>query len=278
LDMDFIKENWKESCNESFVSGGALWDSRSSTFGTTPVPDPATDVFAGLLEEVCGLDPDSTECLDIGCGAGQYSVFLAGRSRRVVGVDVSPGMISRAERLASDNGIPNARFRVADWLRDPPEAGDGQVYDVVIARMTPAVSSYGSFSKMVSSCRGHGFLTKYLRRDDIRSRVYGMMGPVPVDQKDDVSFAVNMLWNMGYDPQLRYERRRHRSEHDAGALISAYMLEAESVGSDPETAASIRSFLESLSEGGVIEEDYRADLVTVYWEGRIPDVFPTRAR
>jgi SAM-dependent methyltransferase len=65
------------------------------------------------------------EALDVGCGEGLLVRRLAGRARRVTGIDRSAEMIERArERRANGNTI----FIEADFLRHPlPEAA----YDLV---------------------------------------------------------------------------------------------------------------------------------------------------
>lgn len=56
-------------------------------------------------------------CLDIGCGRGAVTLPLAaavGPSGSVHGVDVSPGMLEEARRLASQAGLGNVTLDVAD--------------------------------------------------------------------------------------------------------------------------------------------------------------------
>jgi SAM-dependent methyltransferase len=69
--------------------------------GLTPWLRAALSAFA---EEVRGLGP----VLDVGCGPGTVSAFLAGRGVDVSGVDLSPRMVSHARRLH-----PGLRFEVA---------------------------------------------------------------------------------------------------------------------------------------------------------------------
>ncbi len=51
--------------------------------------------------------------LDLGCGVGRWSLELATRGYDVTGVDVSPSMIARAERVARQRGV-RCTFEVAD--------------------------------------------------------------------------------------------------------------------------------------------------------------------
>ena len=58
--------------------------------------------------------------VDLGCGAGNYSVWLAQRGFDVTGFDISEQAIRHAEKLASHEGA-SCRFVVTDLLDEPME-------------------------------------------------------------------------------------------------------------------------------------------------------------
>jgi SAM-dependent methyltransferase len=55
--------------------------------------------------------------VDLGCGAGNYAIWLAGQGFDVTGVDSSPAAIGIAREKAEKLGVP-CRFVVADLLGD----------------------------------------------------------------------------------------------------------------------------------------------------------------
>lgn len=57
------------------------------------------------------------KALDLGCGAGNYAVYLASRGFDVMGVDISPTAIGMAEENARKRGL-SCRFIAADVLGD----------------------------------------------------------------------------------------------------------------------------------------------------------------
>ena len=63
------------------------------------------------------LRPGDT-LLDIGCGTGAIGLALAGDAERVVGRDVSEGMMEQARSKAAESGIDNAEFDYGEF-RDP---------------------------------------------------------------------------------------------------------------------------------------------------------------
>jgi 23S rRNA (uracil1939-C5)-methyltransferase len=107
------------------------------------------------------LDPQPGETvLDLFCGLGNFTLPLARRAARVVGVEGEAGLVSRARANAARNGIGNAEFHVADlaqdlstapWattpyrrvLLDPPRAGAAAALPL-LARLRPARIVYVS--------------------------------------------------------------------------------------------------------------------------------------
>jgi len=71
-----------------------------------------------------------TRVLDVGCGAGTNSIFLARAGFRVSGVDLAPVAVAVARRRAKRAGVA-IDFQAADVLRLPfPSASFGGAIDV----------------------------------------------------------------------------------------------------------------------------------------------------
>lgn len=75
------------------------------------------------LEQRLALRPwlkvaPGTRVLDVGCGVGRWSRLLASRGACVTGVDLSPTMISEAQRRALSDGVADrCNFQVQDLAR-----------------------------------------------------------------------------------------------------------------------------------------------------------------
>ncbi len=87
------------------------------------------DHVRALLELLGPLD--GKRVLDFACGAGVLSALAASRGAQVVGVDVSPGSIVRANELVDSLGL-DVEFRVA-VLDEPPVPAD-EKYDILLGR------------------------------------------------------------------------------------------------------------------------------------------------
>ncbi|MFJ9825008.1 class I SAM-dependent methyltransferase [Streptomyces sp. NPDC101160] len=77
---------------------------------------PLDRALLGALVEEAGA---GAVIADLGCGPGHIAGWLAGRQRRVVGVDLSPAMVA----IGSDRH-PEAEFREGDLLRLPARDGE----------------------------------------------------------------------------------------------------------------------------------------------------------
>ncbi|MHC4597621.1 MAG: class I SAM-dependent methyltransferase [Planctomycetota bacterium] len=61
------------------------------------------------------MPPPPAKILDLGCGSGWTSRFLARRGYEVLGVDISEDMVRLARRCAGDAAHPNLHFDVEDY-------------------------------------------------------------------------------------------------------------------------------------------------------------------
>ncbi|MCM2328241.1 MAG: class I SAM-dependent methyltransferase [Lysobacter sp.] len=61
------------------------------------------------------LPPPPARLLDLGCGTGWTSAFLARRGYDVTGQDIAPDMVAAAQAARDRQGIANLRFVVSDY-------------------------------------------------------------------------------------------------------------------------------------------------------------------
>jgi SAM-dependent methyltransferase len=96
------------------------WDDR---YRSRPASDPAAAELPDVFTPYEDRFPATGHALDLACGAGPASVWLARRGMDVLGVDVSPIAIAQARALAAANCVSNrCRFEVFD-LDDGLPAG-----------------------------------------------------------------------------------------------------------------------------------------------------------
>lgn len=67
---------------------------------------------APWIDRLLGSLPARSCILDVGCGPGNFSAYIASRGHRVTGIDISTAMIERARML-----VPTGDFRVMNMSR-----------------------------------------------------------------------------------------------------------------------------------------------------------------
>lgn len=114
------------------TSAGETWDAFAASFDDEPdhgLRDPiVNDAWTALLRDHLPSPP--ARILDVGCGTGSLTLAMSELGHRVVGIDVSPRMLARAEEKLAAAGF-SARFRLMD--ADDPHLDEGP-FDVVLAR------------------------------------------------------------------------------------------------------------------------------------------------
>jgi SAM-dependent methyltransferase len=99
-ERDYVARNrdlWTTS-NREYTDRQAdrAWRDDEITWGMFGTPESEV----GVLGDVDGLD-----VVDLGCGSGYFSAWLAKRGARPVGVDVTPAQLATARRLQAETGI-----------------------------------------------------------------------------------------------------------------------------------------------------------------------------
>lgn len=77
---------------------------------TAPRDDRQTVASMLDLEDCEGAEDDAPTVLDVACGTGRIARRVAVDADSVVGIDVSAGMLERAERYADRNGVDDVAF------------------------------------------------------------------------------------------------------------------------------------------------------------------------
>ncbi|MCS4505135.1 methyltransferase domain-containing protein [Arhodomonas aquaeolei] len=107
--------------------------------------------YRAALVDGLALAPGDT-VVDLGCGTGRNLPRLAravGPAGRIIGVDVSAGMLERARRRADALGLDNVSLVQADFLQ---WAGPGRSVDAVCAALTLGMS--GDYPVVIDRAAG----------------------------------------------------------------------------------------------------------------------------
>ncbi|KUH96731.1 SAM-dependent methyltransferase [Mycolicibacterium acapulense] len=123
--------------------------------------------------------------LDVGCGAGEHTILLAGLGYDVLGVDYAPSAVEHARRNAEVKGV-EARFEVADAM-DLGEAAYGTIVDSALFHIFDETDRARYVRSLHAACRPGG-LVHVLALSD-RGRGFG-----PQVSESDIRDAFGDGW------------------------------------------------------------------------------------
>jgi len=127
----------EERYRERYKSGDSPWDVGQPDFN--------------LIEVVTKKPILSCKVLDIGCGTGDNSIWLARNCFQVVGIDTSELALERAKERASKANV-ECNFRPVDFLKDKIEAAPfGFVFDRGCFHSFSSESDRRSFAQHVAT-------------------------------------------------------------------------------------------------------------------------------
>lgn len=132
----------------------ALWNSFSKQY---PHKDDASinEDAAYIIEwiERHGISFENYSLLDIGCGTGAFSIPLALKKGRITALDISYDMLKIVNKKSEEFHLEaQLTLQHADWNTSVPE----QTFDIVLASMTPAISTQNDIKTMLNATKSLG--------------------------------------------------------------------------------------------------------------------------
>ena len=267
-DLDILRKQWVQ--NRDPETQIHMWNQSAPNYEKKEIPSLSEDDFLHLIAQQVNLNREM-KCLDIGCGAGIYSLALAPYVHSVLGVDISPEMIAACNRKAAAAEYGNAAFSCVNWdTLDLKKDGFYHCFDLVFARMTPAICDYDSFEKMVNCSRWYGFLESNIKRQDVGmdhalSLIHIRSDEKPQDEK--LNNCRLYLELHGIRSQVFYRQEIWKPVRTVENAISWCLDRAKlSRPITDEDRTIIRNHFESIAEDGMIRDTVHTTVATLFWE------------
>jgi SAM-dependent methyltransferase len=156
-DLRRILDNW----NSSFLNRDTEWQAVPAAHGyavwaaTYDAPgNPLIALDQATLEPLLERYPPAT-CLDAACGTGRWAAFLSARGHKVLGVDESPQMLTRAAANA-----PDVEFRLGDLesLPVPSESMELVICSLALTHLASLDPTMTEFARVLRP-GGHAIIS-----------------------------------------------------------------------------------------------------------------------
>ncbi|MBF7097868.1 class I SAM-dependent methyltransferase [Alkalibacter mobilis] len=247
-----------------------LWDSMAQSFMDKMLPNFEEDSFLQLLQ-TNNMIHDDLSILDVGCGAGTYSVVLAKYCKNVVGVDLSPKMIELANKRAIESRLENVEFHCMDWHELDLEKEDFiKKFDLVIAHNTPAIQCEDTFIKLSEASKKWCVLSKPThRKDPLSDEIKKLAG---IEERTEISDkmianAFHILWDLGVLPCFHYEKQNWNLKKTKEEAYGLYINRVKTYREITELEEKqLRDYIDSMEKDGFIEESVNTTITTLYWD------------
>lgn len=269
MHINEIRKNWKTQ-NKNTQSEVELWDSQAEDPIYHMMPTFQDNKFLQLLEQEHMID-STYDVLDIGCGAGVYSLALAQRVKSVTGIDLSPKMVQTAMKKLEKDERMNVVFICKDWnALDLAQEGFKEHFDLVLAHTSPAISDASTFEKMNDASKHFCALCTPSKMIEPVLQVVQKIAGVEDDKKNcgnDLIYQLDMLFQMDYLPKLAYENQvwdMNQSYEDACSYYIGRATYAKELALDETNI--IKEYLASITKDGRVIDQINATVTTIYWE------------
>lgn len=254
------------------TDAASFWDKRAPSFSNHTRQAASRENRRQLVDCIArkaGL-ARSSSVLDIGCGPGSHALEFAPLAGQVEAFDVAEKMIEHAKANAKQDQCGNVHFRVLDWTdADIDALGWRKKFQLVLASRTPAVNSRATLEKMISASCGYCcMITQVDMRHSVRDRLKAVMGWDDSKERISRSFycAFNLLWLMGYYPEVRYFDRSWESNSSLEDATPMYQRYFESMGplSDAQKTMLAQKLTE-ISRNGEVHESVQSKVTLMFW-------------
>jgi SAM-dependent methyltransferase len=266
---------WENVWQHSGMDFGAceeFWNNRASSFNQSlKEKEKKTNQLINYLTARNILN-NKAKVLDIGCGPGTHSIPMAQTAEEVISLDISVNMLNIIREKTQELNYSNVVPMKENW--GEVNLGDkkwNKHFDLVFASMSPGVHNYETLKKMCDASKNYCYLSAWVKRESkVEDALFQLVnkneGATGI-LDDKIYYAFNILWNMGYCPEISYNRRDWSSVQPFEEALENYTKKLMIKNNlDEHDKLKIKNYLHEISDKGMITEESKAITGTIIWQ------------
>lgn len=226
-------------------------------------------VLSWLEQE--GIWRPGMKILDIGAGAGNFTIPMARKAAQVTALEPAPAMLSVLQKNVGDEGLNNVQYVDQEWEAvDLQQKGFLGGFDLVFASLTPGIKDVETLQKMCHCSRDWCFLCDFAGscffpgREELWQLIFQEKMPLP---GHDIIYPFNYLYWSGYMPTIKVwldVRDQEMSVEEAIASFEKYLFSYTEL--TPEIKKIIRNYVQEHAVSGIFQEINRIRLGMILWQ------------
>lgn len=154
--------------DEKFLNANLTNDSRREFFATG---EQHVEHIYSVIHSKIQSNLQARRVLDYGCGVGRLLIPFARRAQRVVGLDISPGMLSQAKENCEQYGVSWVRLLQAHELDSLEPASFDLVHSFIVFQHIPVSQGERLFRKLIGLIAENGVGAVHITFSDVRSAI-----------------------------------------------------------------------------------------------------------
>ncbi|AKA71654.1 class I SAM-dependent methyltransferase [Clostridium scatologenes] len=270
MDSLMFEKMWNECERKNLSISKKFWDLRAEEFNKIINNNEEENIDLVKFLDSRRILNNECSILDVGCGAGKYSLQFSKYVKNTIGIDISSKMIEYAIQNMKNMSIDNIEYKVAAWQSlKLDDYNWGKKFDLVFASMTPAINSKDALLKMIEASKRYCFMSGFVYRNDniknqLREKILGKNKIYNKKFENNIYYAFNILWNMGIHAEIQYKNVQWNKEWDLSKAIDVYTLQFEDLEIE-NSRDIIKSYLESISDNGKVKDNVNAKVAWMLW-------------
>lgn len=238
-----------------------MWDNKSQDFyeRTEKTQQQFVREFVFTFIKERKLLNAQSRVLDIGCGTGRHLLEFSAYTPYLTGIDISSNMLAYAKEKLQH--IPQAKLIHGNWMETFTTENE---FDLVFACMTPAIASIEHIQRMNMISKKYCMLERIVyEKDTVQEEIEQRLGRklfrLPHNDKNYVYGVWNILWLMGYCPEVMFDKQVRSITH----TIEDYI---QGIDYSPEEKTAVMQLLTGKAKDSMIAAEESVVKAIILWD------------